>query len=125
VCDRFYRNTPDGLSGNDDCGQMSAWYVFSAMGFYPFNPCGGEYVVGAPQVPKVTLRFSHKEHKEELCTRLKGKTFTIIARNLSRENKYVKSVTLNGKPVTDWKIRHADIMVGGELVFEMCSGRSR
>ena len=108
VCDRFYRNAPDGLSGNDDCGQMSAWYVFSAMGFYPFNPCGGEYVIGAPQVPKVTLHFGRK-----------SPTFTIVAKNLSKENKYVKSVTLNGKPVTDWKIRHADIMAGGELVFEM------
>jgi len=110
VCDRFYRNAPDGLSGNDDCGQMSAWYVFSAMGFYPFNPCGGEYVIGAPQVPKVALGVGV------------GKVFTVIARNLSRANKYVKSVTLNGKPVTDWKLRHADIMAGGELAFEMCSG---
>jgi len=110
VCDRFYRNAPDGLSGNDDCGQMSAWYVFSAMGFYPFNPCGGEYVIGAPQVPKITLHFSHK-----------SPTFTIVAKNLSKENKYVKSVTLNGKPVADWKVRHADIMAGGELVFEMCA----
>ena len=144
VCDKFYRNTPDGLSGNDDCGQMSAWYVFSAMGFYPFNPCGGEYVIGAPQVEKVTLRFSHKEqkgHKEELCAndncrncpqlanacsaRLRETTFTIVAKNLSKENKYVKSVTLNGKPLA-WRsescppiVRHADIMRGGELVFEM------
>ena len=107
VCDRFYLNTPDGLSGNDDCGQMSAWYIFSAMGFYPFNPCGGEYIIGAPQLPKVELQV--------------GRAFTVIARNLSRENKYVKSVSLNGKPITDWKISHSDIMAGGELVFEMCS----
>ncbi len=128
VCDKFYRNAPDGLSGNDDCGQMSAWYVFSAMGFYPFNPCGGEYVIGAPQVPKVALHFSHKEHrehKEELCKRVKEITFTIVTRNLSSENKYVKSVTLNGKPLEGRSgscppiIRHADIMRGGELVFEM------
>ena len=108
VFDRFYQSKPDGLCGNDDCGQMSAWYVFSAMGFYPFNPCGGEYVIGAPQMPKVTLNLSG------------GKTFTMTARNFSRENKYVKSVTLNGKPVTGWKIRHADIMRGGTLEFEMC-----
>ena len=133
---------------------MSAWYIFSAMGFYPFNPCGGEYVIGAPQVPKVTIHFCHKDHKElkgELftndnchnCSQITNtnlnpqltthnstrstcstrlNTFTIIARDLSKENKYVKSVTLNGKPVTDWKIRHADIMSGGELVFEMYSG---
>ena len=106
VFDKFYLPKPDGLCGNDDCGQMSAWYLFSAMGFYPFNPCGGEYVIGAPQVEKATLHVG-------------SNTFTILAKNLSRENKYVKSVTLNGKHVTDWKIRHSDIMRGGELVFEM------
>ena len=106
VFDKFYLPKPDGLCGNDDCGQMSAWYLFSAMGFYPFNPCGGEYILGAPQVA---------------CAKLKVKSgeFKVVARNFSRENKYVKSVTLNGKPVTDWKICHADIMAGGELVFEM------
>ena len=107
VFDKFYLPKPDGLCGNDDCGQMSAWYLFSAMGFYPFNPCGGEYIVGAPQVEKVTLRVGD------------GKPFTVVARNLSKENKYVASVTLNGKPVADWKIRHSDVMRGGELVFEM------
>ena len=107
VFDRFYMPKPDGLCGNDDCGQMSAWYIFSAMGFYPFNPCGGEYVIGAPQVPRAVLLLGG------------SKTFTIIARNLSRENKYVKSATLNGKPISDWKISHADVMAGGELVFEM------
>jgi len=107
VFDTQYHVGPEGLCGNDDCGQMSAWYVFSAMGFYPFNPCGGEYVIGAPQVPKATLNLRD------------GKTFTMMAKNLSKASKYVKSVTLNGKPVTDWKIRHADIMAGGELVFVM------
>ena len=108
VFDKFYLPKPDGLCGNDDCGQMSAWYVFSAMGFYPFNPCGGEYVIGAPQVPKATLNLAN------------GKVFAMTAKNLSKENKYVKSVTLNGKPVTDWKVRHADLVKGGELVFQMC-----
>ena len=107
VCDRFYLPKPDGLCGNDDCGQMSAWYLFSAMGFYPFDPCGGEYVIGAPQVPKAMLSL------------LGDRTFTMIAKNLSADNRYVKSVTLNGKAVTDWKIRHADILHGGELVFDM------
>ena len=111
VFDRFYQPRPDGLSGNDDCGQMSAWYLFSAMGFYPFNPCGGEYVIGAPQIEKVVLRIDD--------TAASPKTFTVVAKNLSSENKYVKSVSLNGKPLTDWKIRHADIVSGGELVFEM------
>ena len=126
ICDRFYSAKPDGLCGNDDCGQMSAWYVFAAMGFYPFNPCGGEYVIGAPQLPKVTLYLSHKEHKGKNSTRsTRPNTFTVIAKNLSKENKYVKSVTLNGKPVRDWKIRHADIMRGGELVFEMTNNPKR
>ncbi len=108
VFDKFYLPKPDGLCGNDDCGQMSAWYIFSAMGFYPFNPCGGEYVIGAPQIACAKLRVESGE-------------FRVIARHLSKENKYVKSVTLNGKPITDWKIRHSDIMSGGELVFEMYS----
>ena len=107
VFDRFYLPKPDGLCGNDDCGQMSAWYIFSAMGFYPFNPCGGEYVIGAPQVPRVVIRLQG------------GKIFTVVAKNLSRENKYVKSVTFNGKPLAGFILRHADIMRGGELVFEM------
>ena len=111
VCETQYHLGPKGLSGNDDCGQMSAWYVFSALGFYPFNPCGGEYVIGAPQVPAATLRFPN------------GKTFRMVAKNLSKENKYVKSVKFNGKPVADWKLRHADIVAGGTLVFEMGKDR--
>ncbi|MBR4617215.1 MAG: GH92 family glycosyl hydrolase, partial [Kiritimatiellae bacterium] len=114
VFDKFYLPKPDGLCGNDDCGQMSAWYIFSAMGFYPFNPCGGEYVIGAPQVARVELKIENGE-----CRIGERKTFTMTARNFSRENKYVKSVTLNGKPIVDWKIRHSDIVSGGELVFEM------
>ena len=107
IFDTQYSTASDGLCGNEDCGQMAAWYVFSAMGFYPFDPCGGEYVIGAPQVPKVTLNLAN------------DKIFTMTARNLSRENKYVKSVMMNGKEITDWKIRHVDVMNGGELVFEM------
>ena len=112
VFDKFYLPKPDGLCGNDDCGQMSAWYIFSAMGFYPFNPCGGEYILGAPQVACAKLRVGSGGVRE----------FRVVAHNISRENKYVKSITLNGKPIADWKIRHSDIMSGGELVFEMCSG---
>ena len=111
VFDRFYLPKPDGLSGNDDCGQMSAWYLFSAMGFYPVDPCGGEYVLGAPQMPQVTLKLES------------GRTFTVKAKNFSEKNKYVASVALNGKIVTDWKIRHEDIVKGGELVFEMTHKR--
>ena len=111
VFDKFYLPKPDGLCGNDDCGQMSAWYLFSAMGFYPFNPCGGEYVIGAPQVPRaeVTVKGTGGQRNK----------FTVVARGLSTENRYVKSVTLNGRPIADWKIRHTDIVKGGELVFEM------
>ncbi len=113
VFDKFYLPKIDGLCGNDDCGQMSVWYLFSAMGFYPFNPCGGEYIIGAPQVKKATLRCRP--------TPSTYTSFTVIAKNLSEENKYVKSVMLNGRTITDWKIRHADIMEGGELVFEMAA----
>ena len=114
ICDRFYLPKPDGLCGNEDCGQMSAWYVFSAMGFYPFNPCGGEYVIGAPQLPRAELKIENGE-----CKIGERKTFSVVAKNLSRENKYVKSVSLNGKPLSGFILRHADIMAGGELVFEM------
>ena len=107
VFDTQYHTGPEGLCGNDDCGQMSAWYLFSAMGFYPFNPCGGDYVIGAPQVPKATLTLQG------------GRVFTMTARNLSKENRFVKSVTLNGRPLDGFSIRHEDILKGGELVFEM------
>ena len=107
VMERFYLTTPGGLCGNDDCGQMSAWYVFAAMGFYPVNPCGGEYVIGAPQFPEVSVSLSG------------GRKFRTVAKNLSRANKYVKSVSLDGRPLSGWTIRHADIVRGGELVFEM------
>ena len=112
VFDRFYLPKPDGLCGNDDCGQMSAWYVFSALGFYPFNPCGGTYVLGAPQIPKATIGLAG------------GKALTVVARNLSAENKYVKTVAFNGRPL-DKTIEHADLMSGGELVFEMTNAALR
>jgi predicted alpha-1,2-mannosidase len=109
IFDRFYLAKPDGLCGNDDCGQMSAWYIFSAMGFYPVNPVGGEYVLGAPQIPKVELKLPE------------GKIFVIEAPNLSKENKYVQSVELNGQIYTGKSILHKDIMNGGRLVFTMTS----
>lgn len=107
VFDRFYKPKPDGLCGNDDCGQMSAWYIFSAMGFYPVNPIGGEYILGAPQIEKVTIRLPN------------NKQFIVEAKNLSKENKYVQSVELNGKPIDGIEIYHHDIMDGGTLVFTM------
>lgn len=103
----FYKNKPDGLIGNDDCGQMSAWYLFSAMGFYPMNPVSGELVFGAPQLPKVTLKLGD------------GKTFTMEARNLSAENLYVDKIEWNGQPYNQKSITYADIMGGGTLLFYM------
>ena len=113
VFDRFYLDKPDGLCGNDDCGQMSAWYIFSAMGFYPVNPVGGEYVIGAPQIERISLKLAG------------DKVFTMKAEGLSEKNKYVKSVRLNGKPVQGLTISHQDIMNGGELVFEMTDQASK
>ena len=110
ICRTCYTSKPDGLCGNDDCGQMSAWYVFSVMGFYPFDPCGGVYVLGAPQVPSVQVEIRGGERN----------TFTMRAKNLSERNKYVKRVTLNGKVVKEPFLRHVDIVKGGTLVFEMC-----
>jgi predicted alpha-1,2-mannosidase len=107
IFDRFYHPKPDGLCGNDDCGQMSAWYIFSAMGFYPVDPISGEYVLGAPQIEKVSLQLPN------------DKTFTMEAKGLSKENKYVQSVKLNGKPITELTIQHKEIMNGGNLIFTM------
>lgn len=103
----LYRNAPDGLCGNEDCGQMSAWYVFSAMGFYPVNPVSCEYEIGTPLFP-------------ELCLHLPGdKTFKVLAKGVSREKCYVKSVKLNGQPLQRSFITHEEIMKGGVLEFEM------
>lgn len=107
IFDTQYHPEPDGLCGNDDCGQMSAWYMFSAMGFYPVNPVSGQYVFGAPQLPKVVLKLAD------------GKTFTVIAEGLSEECKYVDSITLNGEPYTKNYIAHEDILKGGTLVYKM------
>lgn len=107
IFDTQYSPKPNGLCGNDDCGQMSAWYMFSAMGFYPVNPVSGEYVFGAPQLPEFVLHLAD------------GKTFTIKAEGLSEDNKYVKSITLNGEPYTKNFISHADIVKGGTLVYQM------
>jgi len=109
IVDTFYPNKPDGLAGNDDCGQMSAWYMFSAMGFYPIDPVGGDYVFGAPQLKKITVQLPG------------NKTFIVEAKNLSKANKYVQNISLNGKGYNEKSIHHKDIMAGGHLVFEMGS----
>ncbi|MCR8912869.1 GH92 family glycosyl hydrolase [Barnesiella sp. ET7] len=107
ILHNLYKNAPDGLQGNEDCGQMSAWYVFSALGFYPVNPSDGKYVFGRPIIDKATIKLDS------------DKTFTITVLNNSMKNKYIQSVKLNGKNYNKFYINHADIMHGGELTFEM------
>jgi predicted alpha-1,2-mannosidase len=106
-----YENAPDGICGNDDCGQISAWYVWSAIGLYPLNPASGIYVIGSPLVEKATLHLDPKYYK--------GGEFTIIAHNVSRQNGYIKSAKLNGQPLERPWITHEEIARGGKLEFEM------
>jgi predicted alpha-1,2-mannosidase len=105
-----YHNAPDGLSGNDDCGQMSAWYIFSAMGFYPVTPGSPVYALGSPLFEKTTIMLDRPYKKG---------TFTVIAKNQSLKNKYIQSATLNGKLLKEPFINHADIANGSALVFVM------
>ena len=107
VCRSQYKDGPDGLSGNDDCGQMSAWYIFSTLGFYPVKPCGGEYVLGAPQLPEMTIHLPE------------GKDFTIKTRGWSEANRHVASVSLNGQPLEGPVMTHGQILQGGTLTFTM------
>lgn len=102
-----YKNGPDGLSGNDDCGQMSAWYLFSSIGFYPVCPGSDQYMLGSPLVESATIRLEN------------GNTFSIKTINQSPDNVYVKSVTWKGFPWKERYITHEMIQNGGELVFEM------
>jgi predicted alpha-1,2-mannosidase len=102
-----YDATPAGLCGNEDCGQMSAWYVFSALGFYPVNPAEGIYVIGSPLFERVRLQLAG------------GKTFTVEAKNASRHNKYIRSASLNGRSLERSYIRHGEIVNGGTLSFVM------
>ena len=102
-----YRNRPDGINGNDDCGQMSAWYVFSCMGFYPVCPGSDEYAVGAPQFREMSIALGN------------GRELTIVARNLSEKNQYVQSLTINGEEIHTPFIKHSQIAHGAEVVFVM------
>jgi predicted alpha-1,2-mannosidase len=106
-----YDNTPTGICGNDDCGQMSAWYVWSAMGFYPLNPASGVYVIGSPLVEKTTVELDPKFYP--------GGTFTITAHNISNQNIYIQSAKLNGQPLNHPWITHDEVIHGGTLEFEM------
>ena len=106
ICDELYDDTPEGVCGNEDCGQMSAWYVMSCMGFYPMNPCGGEYVFGIPRFSKMTISVPGQKPLE------------IEAKGIETGKK-IKSVTLNGKKVEGFTINHSDLVQGGELVYEL------
>jgi predicted alpha-1,2-mannosidase len=105
-----YRNEPLGINGNDDCGQMSAWYIFGIMGFYPVAPGSGEYAIGAPQFPRILLHYKIEGKSREL---------EILAKNLSVENRYIQRVSLDGKSITTPFISHADLTAAKTLVFEM------
>jgi len=107
VISKFHSNTPNGLIGNDDCGQMSAWYILSSLGFYPVNPAGNEFVLGAPQLKKATLHLEN------------GKAFTMEAMNISSENIYHDKAFLNGRRIETPFITYAQMMDGGHLKFEM------
>ncbi len=107
IMETEYLNAPGGLSGNDDAGQMSAWYVFAALGFYPVCPGSPEYVLGVPLFEYAALNLEN------------GKKFEIEAPGASASNYDVESVTLNGKPLTDFRISHSDIMKGGKLKFKL------
>ncbi len=109
IMNELYDNTASGLCGNEDCGQMSAWYTFSAMGFYPVNPTGGKYILGSPLLKKTVLSFEN------------GNTFTVLAPNVSDKNIYVKAVKLNDKVYDKNYILHQDMMKGGKLEFIMDS----
>ena len=107
VMDTQYKPTHDGLAGNDDLGQMSAWYVFTALGFYPVAPGSNQYILGRPFLPRATLNLPN------------GKRFTVVADGLGDANAYVGGVTLDGKPLQRVYITHAELMAGGELRFSM------
>jgi len=107
IVNTLYKSSPDGLCGNDDCGQMSAWYIFSVLGFYPVSPGSNEYVFGSPCVRSAVISLEN------------GKQFTIEAKNLTEKNIYIQSITLNGAAYKKGSIRHEDIINGGTLTFDM------
>ena len=107
ILDNLYTAKPDGLSGNEDVGQMSAWYIFSSLGFYPENPSNGMYVFGSPVVNEATLKVGY------------GKTFSLSVKNNSKTNKYIQSITLNGKAYTKSYILHSEIIKGGKMTIQM------
>jgi len=109
ICEKQYHNGPDGLGGNDDCGQMSAWYIMSSLGFYPLAPSSDRYDIGSPSVLNATINLEN------------GKVFMIDVKNQSKKNVYLKTVILNGKILDRLYITHNEIMEGGVLTFQMSS----
>ena len=107
IMEMFYRPEPDGLIGNEDCGQLSAWFVLSAVGFYPVTPASPVYVIGTPLFPELRLNLEN------------GKSFVVKAHGASEKNIYIQSAFLNGKPYRKSYLMHGDLMAGGELVFQM------
>ena len=103
----FYSNKPDGITGNEDTGSMSSWYVWNAIGLYPFNPASGEYLIVTPLSEKTEITLAS------------GKRFIIEARNLNKQNKYVQWAFLNGNTCKKSYITHHDITNGGELILIM------
>ncbi len=112
ICTKLYRNSEDGLCGDGDSGQMAAWYVLSSFGFYQVKPVGGEFVLGAPQYPRLKIRLQG------------GRSLEIVAKGFSEENRHVARVLLNGQPLDGGVISYRQIMSGGRLVFEMCRPKS-
>ncbi len=107
IMDTMYGASVEGLCGNDDAGQMSAWYIFSSLGFYPVTPGSSDYALGSPLVKEAKIHLEN------------GKTLSITANNQSKDNVYVKSISINGKLIEGTSISHKDIMNGGKIIFEM------
>ncbi len=107
--EKMYAALPDGLQGNEDVGQMSAWYIMSAMGFYPVDPVSGNYIFGTPLFDHVTIQLG------------KGKQLEIVARRSAPSDQYIQSVTFNGKPYTRSWFNHRDIVNGAKIVIKIGS----
>lgn len=113
IISTMYKPEPHGLCGNDDCGQMSAWYIFSVMGFYPVAPGSNQYVIGSPFVNEAVIKFEN------------GNEFYIEARDLNKENIYIDKVVLNGQDIDRCYLTHDEIESGGELIFHMISAPNK
>jgi predicted alpha-1,2-mannosidase len=107
IASEEYANQPAGLDGDDDCGQMSAWYLFTALGFYPVNPASGDYMIGSPLFSQMSLKLTN------------GKVFSVKAQNNSEKNVYIQSANLNGKPLIAPVITYEQIVEGGSLGLVM------